>query len=93
MDLFLGHNWLVEHNPEVDWKEEVIWFTRYPEPCKMEHKSIQFILWLRRLLPKEEKESKGGDKEPDLTNPEDLPKYIQLFIVMTLRSNSGYNFK
>jgi len=23
-DLFLGHNWLVEHNPEVDWKEEVI---------------------------------------------------------------------
>jgi len=59
----------------------------------MEHKSIQFILWLRRLLPKEEKESKGGDKEPDLTNPEDLPKYIQLFIVMTLRSNSGYNFK
>jgi len=23
-DLFLGHNWLVEHNPEVDWKEGVI---------------------------------------------------------------------
>jgi len=22
-DLFLGHNWLVEHNPEVDWKEGV----------------------------------------------------------------------
>jgi len=25
IDLFLGHDWLVEHNPEVDWKEEVIW--------------------------------------------------------------------
>ena len=23
-DLFLGHDWLVEHNPEVDWKEGVI---------------------------------------------------------------------
>ena len=22
-DLFLGHDWLVEHNPEVDWKEGV----------------------------------------------------------------------
>jgi len=67
MDLFLGYNWLVEHNPEVDWKEGVIWFTRYPEYCKMEHKSIQFTLWLRRLLPKEEKESKRRDKEPDPT--------------------------
>ena len=24
MDLFLGHDWLVEHNLEVDWKERVI---------------------------------------------------------------------
>jgi len=23
-DLFLGYNWLMEHNPEVDWKEGVI---------------------------------------------------------------------
>jgi len=75
-DLFLGHGWLVEHNPEVDWKERVIWFTRYPGHCKTEHKSIWFTLWSRRLLPKEEEESKGGDKEPNLTNPEDLPKYI-----------------
>jgi len=40
MDLFLGHDWLVEHNPEVDWKEEVIWFTRCPGYCKTEHESI-----------------------------------------------------
>jgi len=39
-NLFLEHDWLVEHNPEVDWKEEVIQFTRYPEHCKTEHKSI-----------------------------------------------------
>jgi len=45
----------------------------------MEYKSIQFTPWSRRLLPKEKGESKGGDKEPNLTNPEDLLKYIQLF--------------
>jgi len=79
-DLFLGHNWLVEHNPEVNWKEEVIQFIRCPGHCKMEYESIQFILWSRRLLPKKEEESKGEDKEPDLTNPEDLPKYVQPFM-------------
>ena len=39
-DLFLGHNWLVEHNPEVNWKEGVIQFTRCPGHCKTEHESI-----------------------------------------------------
>jgi len=45
----------------------------------MEYESIQFTPWSRRLLPKEKGESKGGDKEPDLTNPKDLLKYVQLF--------------
>jgi len=27
-------------------------------------------------LPKEDKELKGGDKEPDPTNPENLLKYV-----------------
>jgi len=79
-DLFLGHDWLVEHNPEVDWKERVIRFTRCPGHCKTEHESIRFTPWSRRLLPKEEEESKRGDKEPDPTNPEDLPKYVQPFM-------------
>ena len=42
-DLFLEHNWLVEHNPEVNWKKGTIWFSRYLEYCKTEYKSIQFI--------------------------------------------------
>ena len=46
----------------------------------MEHKSIWFTPWSRRLLPKKEEESKGGDKESDSTNPEDLSKYVQLFM-------------
>jgi len=44
MNLFLEHDWLVEHNPEVDWKEEVIQFTKYPGHCKTEHEFIQFTL-------------------------------------------------
>jgi len=27
-DIFLGHNWLVKHNTEVNWKNRTIKFTR-----------------------------------------------------------------
>jgi len=27
-DMFLGHNWLVKHNPEVNWKNGTIKFIR-----------------------------------------------------------------
>ena len=27
-DIFLGYDWLVKHNPEVNWKIGTIWFTR-----------------------------------------------------------------
>ena len=30
MDMFLGHDWLVKHNPEVNWKNGTIKFTRCP---------------------------------------------------------------
>ena len=42
IDMFLGHNWLVKHNPEVNWKNRTIWFTRCPESCKMKHQDIEF---------------------------------------------------
>ena len=29
-DMFLGHDWLVKHNPEVNWKNGTIRFTRCP---------------------------------------------------------------
>jgi len=48
----------------------------------MEHESIWFTPWSRRLLPKKEEKSKRGDKEPNLTNPEDLAKYVQLFMYL-----------
>jgi len=42
MDMFLGHDWLVKHNPEVNWKNRTIKFTKCPESCKMKHQNIEF---------------------------------------------------
>ena len=39
-DMFLGHDWLVKHNPEVNWKNRTIQFTRCPGNCTMTHKDI-----------------------------------------------------
>ena len=37
MDIFSGHDWLVKHNPEVNWKNRTIKFTRYPGSCTIKH--------------------------------------------------------
>ena len=36
-DMFLEHDWLVKHNPEVNWKNGTIKFTRCPGSCIMKH--------------------------------------------------------
>ena len=79
MDMFLGHDWLVKHNPEVNWKNGTIWFTRCPEHCTMKHEDIWFNT--RRQMATDKTEQNNGEigKEPDKTNPEDLPDYIQPF--------------
>ena len=78
-DMFLGHDWLVKHNLEVNWKNGTLRFTRYLEQCTMKHKDIRFKT--RRIKTMDTMEQDNGkiSKEPDKTNPEDLPKYIQPF--------------
>jgi len=39
-DMFLGHDWLVKHNPEVNWRNGTIKFTKCPGNCTMTHKDI-----------------------------------------------------
>jgi len=39
-DMFLGHDWLVKHNLEVNWKNGTIKFTRYPGGCTIKHEDI-----------------------------------------------------
>ena len=41
-DIFLGHDWLVKHNPEVNWKNSTIKFTRCLGSCTMKYKDIWF---------------------------------------------------
>ena len=41
-DMFLGHDWLVKHNLDVNWKNGIIKFIRCSGNCTMKHKDIQF---------------------------------------------------
>ena len=41
-DMFLGYDWLVKQNLEVNWKNGTIKFTRCPENCTMTHKDMRF---------------------------------------------------
>jgi len=79
MDMFLGYNWLVKHNPEVNWKNSTIRFTRCPEQCMMKHKDIRFKT--RRTKATDNMEQDNGEigKELDSTNSEDLPDYVRPF--------------
>jgi len=36
-DMFLGHDWLVKHNPEVNWKNRMIKFSKCPGSCTIKH--------------------------------------------------------
>ena len=78
-DMFLGHDLLVKHNPEVNWKNGTIKFTRCPESYKMKHQDIEFKT--KRHAMETTKQDNGKiRKEPDKMNPEDLLEYIQPFI-------------
>ena len=77
-DMFLGHDWLVKHNPEVNWRNGTIKFTRCPGNCTMTHKDIQFNSRQTKETATDKTEQDKDDisKEPDKTNPEDLLEYI-----------------
>jgi len=80
MDMFLDHDWLVKHNPEVNWKNSTIRFTRCLGQCTMKHKDIRFKTRRTKTMDNMEQDNGKISKEPDKTNLEDLPDYIQLFI-------------
>ena len=78
-DMFLGHDWLVKHNLEVNWKNRTIKFTRCPGNCTMKHKDIQFKSRLTKAMEtmdNKEQDNREIRKELDKTNREDLPEYI-----------------
>ena len=77
-DIFLEYNWLVKHNLEVNWDTGTIQFTKCPKTCRTQHQNIPFISKNRRIQPTNDQDNKQQEieKEPDPTNPEDLPEYI-----------------
>ena len=84
IDMFLGHDWLVKHNPEVNWKNGTIKFTRCPGNCTMKHEDIQFKTRRNKMMETTTMDKKNKDngeigKEPDTTNLEDLSDYIRPF--------------
>ena len=75
-DMFLGHDWLVKHNIEVNWKNGTIKFMRCSGNCIMKHKDIRFKTRKTKTMETTEQDNREIGKEPDNTNPEDLPDYI-----------------
>jgi len=78
-DMFLGHDWLVKHNPEVNWKNGTIKFIRCPGGCTIKHKDIRFKTSrtkTTKITEAKEQDNSEIGKEPDRTNLEDLPEYI-----------------
>jgi len=75
-DMFLGHYWLVKYNPEVNWKNGTIRFTRCLEQCTMKHEDIRFKTRKTKAMDTMEQDNSEIGKELDKTNSEDLPDYI-----------------
>ena len=81
MDMFLGHDWLVKHNPEVNWKNGTIKFTKCPGNCTIMYKDIRFNSRRTKEITTDKTGQDNGKigKEPDTMNPEDLLEYIRPF--------------
>ena len=75
-DMFLGHDWLVKHNSEVNWKNGMIKFTRCPESCMMKYQDVRFKTRRIQAMETTTQDNSKIGKKPDKTNPDDLPEYI-----------------
>jgi len=77
--MFLGHNWLVKYNTEVNWKNGTIKFTRCLGNCTMKHQDVRFKTRKTQAMETTTQNNGKIEKKSDKTNPEDLPEYIQPF--------------
>ena len=78
--MFLGHDWLVKHNSEVNWKNGTIKFMRCSKSYTIKHEDIRFKTRRTKAMEIMEQDNREIGKEPDNINPKDLPDYIQLFM-------------
>jgi hypothetical protein len=56
-DIFIGYDWLMQHNPDVNWKEGILSMTRCPKGCyegkEIEQVEYQHKVQIRRQLIQE----------------------------------------
>ena len=76
MDMLLGYDWLVKYNPEVNWKNSTIRFTRCLGQYTMKHEDIRFKTRRTKAMDTTEQDNSKISKEQDKTNLENLPDYI-----------------
>ena len=74
--MFLGHNQLVKHKPEINWKNRTIKFTRCPGSCTIKHKDIRFKTRRTKAMKTTEQNNREIGKKLDRANSEDLLEYI-----------------
>lgn len=79
-DVFLGYDWLVKHNPEIDWEHQEVKFSRCPNNCTIPHETIHFGSYTRKLEQVQEKSA-------DTTQPTDLPKYLRPYTHLFNKKN------
>jgi len=75
-DMLLGHDWLIKHNPEVNWKNGIINLTRCSGSYTMKHQDIRFKTKRTKAMETTTQNNGKIRKEPDKMNMEDLPDYI-----------------
>ena len=80
-NIFLEYDWLVKHNPEIDWNKGTIQFTQCPRTYRTSYQDISFIPRNQRTMTinNNNKGQQEIGKEPDLMNSKDLPDYIRPF--------------
>ena len=89
-DMFLGHDWLVKHNPEVNWQNGVIKFTRCPGNCKMKYKDIQFKARRNKTMKTMVTTDKLGKNQTKQTQRIYRNTFDHLHICSTRRNSKNY---
>jgi hypothetical protein len=76
--IILGHNWLVEHNPEIDWKSGELKMSRCPEYCQ------QIALRIRANRKTRERSKRARTASQDLSDglPDRLPSLSGVNLVV-----------
>ncbi len=46
-DIIMGHDWLIKHNPEINWNNGTIHFTQCPLDCTTPHQEITCLPKIR----------------------------------------------